>query len=425
MSQELLPLLVERAESRREALEKWYRSHAAQVRMPLYASVDIRNAGYKMAVVDTNIFPAGFNNISEFDHPLAARRFAWALDDRLSPGDPVLILPENHTRNLFYLQNVRVLSSLLAKAGFSVRIGSPDPEFPELEQTFLDAGDQPVTLCRLRRQGNRIEIEKDGWQPKLIVCNNDFTVDWPDFFRGLEQPILPSPQIGWHARQKKDHFEEMNRLLVEMGDILDIDPWRLYAETTFLGGLNFQEKDYEMAGLDRLAARVDELTGHVRFKYEQYGVKEDPFVFVKSNHGTYGMNIMTLASGAELREINRKQRNKMAVGKSSTETHEVIIQEGVPTRDRIGDCVGEPCIYMVAGEVVGAFFRTNCGKSDRDNLNAGGQMFITMCMSRLLGAAVDCAQEDPNEHAHLVAYGWLARAASLACGYELKAIESR
>ena len=36
-----------------------------KVLVPLYTSVDLRVSDYKIAPVDTNVFPAGFNNLSE------------------------------------------------------------------------------------------------------------------------------------------------------------------------------------------------------------------------------------------------------------------------------------------------------------------------------------------------------------------------
>ena len=45
-------------------IEQWFRRQWLQTPAPFYASVDLRNAGYKLAPVDTNLFPAGFNNLS-------------------------------------------------------------------------------------------------------------------------------------------------------------------------------------------------------------------------------------------------------------------------------------------------------------------------------------------------------------------------
>ena len=38
-------------------IEHWFRSQWAEYSVPFYASVDLRNAGFKLAPVDTNLFP--------------------------------------------------------------------------------------------------------------------------------------------------------------------------------------------------------------------------------------------------------------------------------------------------------------------------------------------------------------------------------
>jgi hypothetical protein len=70
--------------------------------------------------------------------------------------------------------------------------------------------------------------------------------------------------------------------------------------------------------------------------------------------------------------LNRKQRNKMAVVKEGQQVTEVIIQEGVPTYERINDAVAEPVVYMIDRYVVGGFYRVNAERGIDENLNAPG-----------------------------------------------------
>ena len=46
-------------------IEAWFRSQWLKTPPPFYCSVDLRNAGFKLAPVDTNLFPGGFNNLSD------------------------------------------------------------------------------------------------------------------------------------------------------------------------------------------------------------------------------------------------------------------------------------------------------------------------------------------------------------------------
>jgi hypothetical protein len=46
------------------AIERWFRLEWMEHTPPFYTSVDIRNAGFKLAPVDTNLFPGGWNNLT-------------------------------------------------------------------------------------------------------------------------------------------------------------------------------------------------------------------------------------------------------------------------------------------------------------------------------------------------------------------------
>ena len=45
-------------------IEHWLRTQWLEHASPFYASVDLRNSGFKLAPVDTNLFPGGFNNLN-------------------------------------------------------------------------------------------------------------------------------------------------------------------------------------------------------------------------------------------------------------------------------------------------------------------------------------------------------------------------
>ena len=45
-------------------IEHWFRTQWLEYSSPFYASVDLRNSGFKLAPVDTNLFPGGFNNLN-------------------------------------------------------------------------------------------------------------------------------------------------------------------------------------------------------------------------------------------------------------------------------------------------------------------------------------------------------------------------
>ena len=60
----ILEALRPQLESKRAELGEGFAAKRASLSMPLFASVDIRDASWKVAAIDANAFPAGFNNIS-------------------------------------------------------------------------------------------------------------------------------------------------------------------------------------------------------------------------------------------------------------------------------------------------------------------------------------------------------------------------
>jgi len=108
----------------RTEIESWFRKQFMSTPAPFYASVDLRNAGYKLAPVDTNLFPAGFNNLHPDLRSLAVHAAQTAVTQICPSADGILLIPENHTRNTFYLENVFALKSILETAGYEVKIGS-------------------------------------------------------------------------------------------------------------------------------------------------------------------------------------------------------------------------------------------------------------------------------------------------------------
>ncbi|MFM8758358.1 MAG: glutamate--cysteine ligase, partial [Methylophilaceae bacterium] len=109
-------------------IEHWFRVQWLEHESPFYASVDLRNAGFKLAPVDTNLFPGGFNNLNADFLPLCVQAATVAVEKICPEAHRLLIIPENHTRNTYYLRNVAALSNILRQAGLDVRIGSLNPE---------------------------------------------------------------------------------------------------------------------------------------------------------------------------------------------------------------------------------------------------------------------------------------------------------
>ena len=116
--------------------------------------------------------------------------------------------------------------------------------------------------------------------------------------------------VGLHE-ENQVFFTAYDCVAKEFSSLIGIDPWLINPYFASCGKINFSEKK----GEDCVAKNVDDILSEIIEKYKQYGVKEDPFVIVKADAGTYGMGIMTVKNAEEVRTLNRKQRNKMSVVK--------------------------------------------------------------------------------------------------------------
>ena len=371
--------------SNQTKIEAWFRSKWKEHKPPFYGSVDIRNAGYKMASIDMNLFPGGFNNLNPNFVQLASHAALDAVERACPQAKSVLIVPENHTRNTFYLQNVYALSNILRNAGFEVRLGSINPEITEPVELETALGDT-VTLEPLQRTRGRVHLA-DGFSPCLILLNNDLSAGVPDILKDISQTVLPPLHGGWTTRRKTAHFSAYNDVAAEFAALVGMDEWQINPYFEQISGLNFQERE----GEDALADAVERMLAKIQAKYDEKGITDQPFVIVKADAGTYGMGVMSVKSADEVRGLNRKNRNKMAKIKEGLEVSEVIVQEGIYTYETLHGAVSEPVVYMMDRFVVGGFFRVHEGRGADENLNATGMSFVP------LNHAIPVAESNRND----------------------------
>lgn len=396
-------------------IEHWFRSHWHNHAAPFYGSVDLRNSGFKLAPVDMNLFPGGHNNLNRDFLPLAVHAAQSAVEKVCPEARSVLLIPENHTRNTFYLQNIAALVHIFEQAGLKVRLGSLNPEITEPTELQSANGDI-VRLEPIERRGNRLVLA-DGFNPCVVLLNNDLSGGIPDLLKGLEQNLLPPLHAGWAVRRKSNHFAAYDKVCEDFARLISIDPWTINPYFASCSGLDFHAR----TGEEQLADEVSRMLDKIRVKYREYGIDNDPFVIVKADAGTYGMGVMSVKSPDEVLGLNRKARNKMSVVKEGLEVSEVIVQEGVYTFETVEDAVAEPVVYMMDRYVTGGFYRVHTGRGIDENLNAPGMHFVplsfeTACLPDKQGTP-DCA---PNR---FYAYGVISRLALLAASLELEATD--
>lgn len=401
------------------AIEYWFRSQWRNTPAPFYSSVDLRNAGFKLAPVDTNLFPAGFNNLNPAFFSLCIHAVQSAIEHICPDARRVVLIPESHTRNMFYFESVAALIEILTKAGIHVRLGSLLADVTEPRDVALPSG-RTLRLERLQRKGNRLMVE--GFDPCMILLNNDMADGRPAILENLEQPVIPSLNLGWSNRLKSIHFSHYREVAHEFAELIAIDPWLIDPLSRQCGEINFMKRE----GEECLASNVEMLLAEIQQKYNEYGVDKKPFVMVKADAGTYGMGVMPVYSPTDIRELNRKQRTSMAASKGGQAVTKAIIQEGVYTFETWGDAqqTAEPVVYMIDRYVVGGFYRVHQSRGITDNLNAPGMYFEPLafaesCVNPDINKAPDA---NPNR---FYAYGVIARLASLAAAREIAAIKNK
>ena len=388
-------------------IEAWFRNQWIKYPAPFYTSIDIRNSGFKIAPVDTNLFPAGFNNLDDGLEFLYISAIQHSFE-RVSPKiTKVLIIPENHTRNKFYISSTHSLSNLITKAGYDVKIGR-----------LIDENNPKKINPKFVKKDNILSF--DNFTPDVILLNNDLSDGVPDILNEIIQPILPDKNIGWTNRSKTTHSEYYSDVVNNFSRLLQIDPWLLEPQFRNCGEIDFQTKQ----GEDCLVHHATKLFSLIEEKYNKYSIDEKPYIMIKADSGTYGMGIILIDNINDLKNLNRKQRGKMSVTKGGNKLDKVILQEGIYSNERLqpANYVAEPVIYSFGSSLVGGFYRLHDSKNNSENLNSPGMSFHPIpfhdaCISPNISETIF---SDTNK---FYIYGVISRLAILAAAKELYNIE--
>jgi glutamate--cysteine ligase len=196
-----------------------------------------------------------------------------------------------------------------------------------------------------------------------------------------------------------------------MGKLLGADPWLINPWFENCSQANLSQG----IGIECLRTRVDALLAKIRRKYKEYGIKEKPFVVLKADNGVHAMGILTVHDAKSLEALSGIAEGEPA--------HDILIQEGVLTQERVNDAVAEPVIYMMDRYVVGGFYRIHAHRGVDENLNAPGSGYVPLAFehsTHLPQPGIKPGASVPNR---FYMYGVVARLAMLAASYELEATD--
>ena len=350
--------LADKLDKKTAIIDDWITHKTPAQHKLIYSSLDIRNSGFKIVPVDANIFPAGFNNLSDKSLEQAYTIISSFLNAHKVDNNEAIIIAESHTRNAHYAESLlnlqKILAAFFSKVVFA-HLGEEDIIASSINGTAIQI--TPLKSLKLNKQ--------------VIVLNNDLTDGATELIKSLDNLIMPPLELGWFQRKKTKFFEIYQGVVNEFANEFDIDSFYLTSVVKNCSEINFKTA----AGVECIALNVEKTLHSIKEKYKQNNIKLDPYVVIKSNSGTYGMSVMTARSGEDVYQMNKKKRTKMNAGKGGVITSDVVIQEGIETIETYNDTIAESMIYSVAAKPVSLIYRTHETKDSKSNLNSPGMKF--------------------------------------------------
>ena len=401
------------------AIERWFRLEWMEHTPPFYSAVDLRNAGFKLAPVDTNLFPDGFNNLTPEMLPLAVQAAMAAIEKICPEAKNLLLIPQGHRQNSFYLAHLQRLVQVFTQAGLNARLGSLDGTIQSPTALALPDGSE-LTLEPLVRTRRRLGLK--DFDPCTILVNDDLAGGAPAVLQGLhEQYLLPPLHAGRSVRRKSRHFKSYEEVAKKFAKLLGMDPWLIHPQHGQCGQVDLGQA----SGLDCVRTNADAVLAKVRRKFKEYGISEKPFVMIKADAGGAGMGVMTVRDARDIdAALLRARRPRPAAELAELgEMDEVIIQEGVPSYERINDAVAEPVVLMVDRYVVGGYYRVHAERGIDENLNAPGSSFVPLAFAQNHKLPRPGAKPGASAPNRFYMYGVIGRLAMLAASYELEATD--
>ena len=405
------------------ATERWFRLEWMEHTPAFYCAVDVRNAGFKLAPVETDLYPRGWNHLSEATLPLAVQAAQAVIEKTCPEARNLLLIPENRAQhNPSYLNNLAQLIRIFRMAGLNVRVGSISNEIKEPTRIPLQQGDalsDSVLLEPVIRTERRIGLQ--DFDPCTVLVNNDLSAGAPGILEELyEQYVLPPVHAGWHVRRRSRHLACYEEVAKRFGKMLGIDHWLITPLFSSCEAVDVQSAQ----SMEQLRNHVETLLGRIRRKYKEYGIQEKPFVEIKADNSASGTQIMAVQSAVDLDDLanrNPAAYERLQAAANGPRATDLLLQEGVQTSERMYEAAVEPVVYMMDRYVVGGAYRVPTEVATVDDRNNAQYVPLTFDQSsQLPEPGVKPGASGPNR---FYMYGVLARLAMLAASYELEAAD--
>jgi glutamate--cysteine ligase len=389
-------------------IERWFRLEWMEHTPLFYSSVDVRNAGFKLAPVDTDLTPGGWHNLTPQMLPLAVQAAMAAIEKICPEAKNLLLIPDHHVRNSFYASNLAQLQRVFNMAGLNVRVGCISPDVTDTFTVPLPDG-EVLTVEPVIRGKKRLGLK--DFDPCTILLNNALASGVPGVLEELhEQYLLPPLHAAGSARRKSNHLKAYEEVAKRFAKLLGMDPWLITPAHAVCAGVNLTQGQ----GMDVVQAQVEAVLAKTRRKYKEYGIQEKPFVVLKADGHSGGVLPMTLRDAKDLEAL---------AAKIALPAGDLLVQEGVLTHERINDAVAEPVVYMMDRYVVGGFYRVHAERGVDEHLNAPGAQFVPLAFAQSAHLPQPGMKPGASAPNRFYMYGVMGRLAMLAASYELEATD--
>lgn len=396
------------------AIERWFRLEWMEHTPPFYTSVDVRNAGFKLAPLNANLFPSAWHNLSPEVLPLAVQAAMAAIEKICPEARNLLIVSDSNVHSTFYLSNLAQLQQIFHMAGLNVRIGSISPEVKTSTPIELPDG-RTFNIEPVTRANGRIGVAH--FDPCTILLNNDLHTGVPGILEDLhQQHLLPPLHASATIRRKSNLYKAYEELAKRFGKLIGIDPWLINPMLEHLNGVDTAAEH----DIVTLADATDAMLSKIKRRYKEFGIKEKPFVVVKLEHGRQGSGTMTVQDPKQLASTLQRTMSKQS-GVSSVQ--DILIQEGVLTHERMHDAVAEPVVYLMDRYVVGGFYRVHAHSGVQDDVKLTDSTYVPLAFAETTRLPQPGTRPGVSAPNRFYMYGVIARLASLAASYELEATD--
>jgi len=402
------------------AIERWLRLEWMEHTPPFYGAVDVRNAGFKLAPTGHDLFPSGWNHLSEEVLPLAVQAGTAAIEKICPEAKNLLIVPCNQAgedvlHNSSYLSNLLQLKRVFQLAGLNVRFGSINPHLNQAQTVVLPDG-QSITLEPALRSQRRLGLAH--FDPCTILLNQPLASGVPGILEELhEQNLLPPLHAANASRLNSRFLTAYDEIAKRFGKMIGIDPWLINPMHEVVPTLDVSRPDQ----LALLTEKVDALLGKIRRKYKDYGIHEQAWVELKCNSRRGQGGVLRLSQGAEVGPLLAQALAEH--GDRINASAGVVLQEAVMTQERVNDRLAQPVVYLMDRYVVGGFYKVQAHPVADAAWQVDTPSFLPLAFERsrhLPGPEYKPGASVPNR---FYMYGVVARLAMLAVSYELEATD--